>query len=63
MGNELEMAEQQLTGFAHAKAGHSIEALADGMGLTASEWKGIQARGTVRLDNDDTEALNAHFVN
>lgn len=61
MSNEIEMAEQQLTGYAHARAGHTIEALADGMGLTAGEWKEIQARGAVRLDDCDVDALSAHL--
>lgn len=61
MANEIEMAEQQLTGYAHAKAGHAIEALADGMGLTAAEWEEIQARRTVRLADCDAEALSAYL--
>ena len=58
MNNEIEMAEQQLTGYAHAIAGHSIEALADSMGLTASEWEAIKARKIVRLNDCDSAALN-----
>ena len=57
MANEIEMAEQQLTGYAHAKAGYGIEALADGMGLTAAEWDEIINRGIVRLDDCDAEAM------
>ena len=61
MANEIEMAEQQLTGYAHAKAGHGIEALADGMGLTAAEWDEIVNRGLVRLDDCEAEALSAYL--
>lgn len=61
MANEIEMAEQQLTGFAHAKAGLGVEALADGMGLTVAEWKEILERGKVRLDDCDAEALSKYL--
>ena len=61
MGNELEMAEQQLTGYMYAKAGFSIEALAASMGLTAEEWEKIKARSIVLLDGRDTDALSAYY--
>lgn len=36
--NDLSMAEQQMWGFTAAKTGEDIIQLADGMGLTATEW-------------------------
>lgn len=56
---QLEMAEQQLVGFAHAKAGHSVEQLADGMGLTAKEWDALKDK--VRLSVSDERDLDAYF--
>lgn len=56
---ELEMAEQQFIGFAHAKSGLGIIELAQGMVLTAPEWK--QLRDTVPLDQLDIKALDDHF--
>lgn len=61
MDNELEMAEQQLTGYMYAKAGYSIETLAASMGLTAEEWEKIKARGIVLLDGRDADALSAYY--
>lgn len=60
--NELDMAEQQLTGFAHAKAGYEVPALAESMGLTKREWESIKRRGVVKLDNRDVAALDAYFL-
>lgn len=56
---QLEMAEQQLVGFAHASAGHSIEQLAEAMGLTAREWDVLKDK--VRLKPSDECDLDAHF--
>lgn len=58
---EIEMAEQQLTGFAAARAGESIESLAGSMGLTASEWGKIKSRGNVTLSTNDEAALDGYF--
>ena len=57
----IEMAEQQLTGFAAARAGESIESLAGSMGLTASEWDKIKSLGNVLLSRADEEALDGYF--
>ena len=57
----VELAEQQLTGFAHARAGHDVEALAEGMGLSISEWERIKMRHLVRMQPGDVAALDAFF--
>lgn len=54
----IEMAEQQLTGFAHARAGYTISALAEGMGLTEAEWAKIKERGLVYLGASDKDVLD-----
>lgn len=56
---QLELAEQQLVGFAHAKAGYDIEQLAESMGLTAKEWDAL--KGRVRLAAGDKRDLDAYF--
>lgn len=56
---QLEMAEQQLLGFAHAKAGYSVVDLADAMGLTKKEWDVLQ--DIVSLSLSDKNELNEHF--
>jgi hypothetical protein len=58
---DVEMAEQQLTGFASARAGESIESLAASMGLTAGEWDKIKSRGNVLLSKADEAALDGYF--
>ena len=55
------MAEQQLTGYASARAGESIESLAGSMGLTALEWEKIKTRSNVSLSKNDEEALDGYF--
>jgi hypothetical protein len=59
--NEIEMAEQQFTGYAHGKAGFSIEALASDMGLTREEWLIIKERNNIHLFADDALSLDNHF--
>jgi len=59
--NELDLAEQQLTGFAHAKAGYEVPALAESMGLTKYEWEAIKQRGMVKLDVQDVASLDVYF--
>lgn len=64
MRREIEMAVQQLIGFEHARAGHNLTSLAEGMGMTQAEWRVIRKM----VDNDDltlhyntVEELNNHF--
>ena len=42
MATQLELAEAQLVGYAHAKRGYEIESLVGNMGLKKSEWKKIK---------------------
>ena len=55
------MAEQQLTGYASARNGESIEQVARSMGLTAGEWNAIKERRIVTLPKDDEAALDLLF--
>lgn len=55
----LEMAEQQLIGFAHGKAGYTVVELADSMGLTRKEWSALQ--DNVKLSQSDWDELDAYF--
>ena len=61
MKKEIEMAEHQLTGFASARNGESIEQLACSMGLTVDEWNTIKVHGIVVLPKDDEAALDEYF--
>jgi len=56
----LELAVQQFEGYRHAQAGYSIQALADSMGLTASEWDAVRAESP--LTEQDKQALDKHFT-
>ncbi len=58
----LQLAEQQLTGYAHASKGFGIEDLAQSMGLKKSEWEKIKARKLVDLKPLDVEYLDAYFL-
>lgn len=55
----LDFAEQQLTGFAHASRGYSIEELATAMGLKESEWRKLSDK--VDLKFSDKRALDMMF--
>lgn len=56
---QLELAEQQLIGFAHAKAGFSAASLAEAMGLSAQEWATLRER--VTLAKSDERELDSYF--
>ena len=56
---QLELAEQQLVGFAHASKGYGIVDLAQSMGLKKSEWKSL--KGKVHLKPSDEQELDEHF--
>lgn len=58
--NQLELAEQQLAGFSHAKAGRDIEQLAEGRVMTAKEWDVLKDK--VRLSPNDERDLDAYFA-
>jgi hypothetical protein len=62
MYTDIELAEQQLTCFTHAKEGYNILELAEGMGLTPEEWREIKARQRVRISPSDADALDKYLV-
>ena len=55
----LELATQQFIGYRHGQGGHSIESLAQGMGLTAAEWDAL--RSEVSLSDADKSSLDSYF--
>lgn len=57
----IQMAEQQLTGFFHARAGFSLESLAEGMGLTQEEWVAVKENGVLTIEPRDIESLDSYF--
>lgn len=59
---EIEKAEQQLTGYVHAKRGYNIESLIESMGLKEKEWKRIRFDAKVLgLNEDEIDAINKYF--
>ena len=62
MNSQLELAEQQFIGYAHAKAGYGIELLASGMGLTAVEWEEIKGMEGHCVSEDEVAALDDYFA-
>lgn len=61
MNKDLEMAEQQLTGFAHAAAGYSIEQTASAMGLKKEEWLELRKNIDSILDPKHICDLDTYF--
>ena len=56
---QIDLAEMQMIGFAHASKGHGIKSLASSMGLTKSEWGRLKAR--VNLKEIDVIELDEYF--
>lgn len=56
---ELELAEMQLLGFAHASNGYSIKDLIESMGLAQSEWE--QIKNKTYLNEKDIEEIDYYF--
>jgi len=55
----VQMAEQQLLGFAHAARGYSLQDLVNAMGLTPIEWAALQKYYTLSyLSCDDKQEIN-----
>lgn len=57
---QLELAAQQLIGYAHGKRGYSVTQLAEAMGLSAREWEKL--RDDVTLPKGDAEELDDYFA-
>lgn len=58
---QLEMAEQQITGFAAGKDHGKIKVFAEEMGLKKSEWKSIKTKFPDLLSALDAEELDEYF--
>ncbi|MEP2668875.1 MAG: hypothetical protein ABJH04_07765 [Cyclobacteriaceae bacterium] len=56
---QINLAEAQLIGFAHASRGYSILELADSMALNKSEW--LKLRDPVNLKPIDKAELDERF--
>ena len=62
MASQLDMAEQQILGFHHAKQGFSTRDLIISMGLEKTEWKKLKSEGMVQyLDSNMIDEINEHF--
>jgi hypothetical protein len=63
MPNNLLQAEQQLTGYSHAKQGYGIESLVDSMGLTKDEWMKLCKQNRVSfLSIEDKIYIDEYFI-
>jgi hypothetical protein len=60
--SQLEMAEQQLLGFAHAKQGFSVADLVDAMGLSEDEWNELHKQGQTHVNESDWNEVENYFA-
>lgn len=61
---EIEKAEQQLTGYVHAKRGYDIESLVSSMGLTENEWSKIRFDAkSLGLNEREIAEVDEYFEN
>jgi hypothetical protein len=58
---ELEFANQQLTGFTHAKEGYSLKDLIISMGLKVDEWEKLKKMGISKYRPTDIVEINEYF--
>lgn len=59
---QLNLAEQQLLGFHHAKKGYSLKNLVSSMGLEKEEWEELKTSGMVNyLTDNEVETIDEHF--
>jgi hypothetical protein len=59
---EVEKAEQQLTGFAHAKHGYGLTELISSMGLKEYEWNILKKDYSLTyLTADEIEEIGTYF--
>lgn len=59
---QINLAEQQLLGFSHAKRGYSLTDLIIAMGLTIKEWKSLKKDYSLSyLNEDDYEEIENYF--
>ena len=57
--SQIELAEAQFIGYAHASKGYSVKELAESMALTKKEW--IKLRDIINLKESDKDDLNKMF--
>lgn len=61
MNTKIDLAEQQLLGYAHAKRGYSLIDLITSMGLTIKEWEVIKKDYPNYLNEDETAEIEDYF--
>lgn len=59
----IEFAEQQLRGFAHAKAGYSLKSLCESMGLLKDEWGKLKPTAVAYLSESMINEIENYFNN
>lgn len=57
--HHLGLAEAQLLGYCHRRAGYGLSELVDAMGLTLTEWKELQGKYTMPYLSDDDRSVIA----
>lgn len=57
----LDMADQQLRGFGHARNGYGVRDLVSSMGLKAEEWSTLRDRAKVYLPEECVEEIDEYF--
>lgn len=64
MATQLQLAEAQILGYAHAKRGFELIPLIKNMALTKSEWNKMKRKGWVKtmgLTKDEVDEIEDHF--
>lgn len=62
MDSSLDMAEQQILGFYHAKTGFNFRDLIISMGLEKIEWEKLKADGMIEyLDSNYIDEIDEYF--
>lgn len=60
---EVEKAEQQLTGYIHAKRGFNLHALLDSMGMSEKEWDSIKFTAKILgLNDSEIQEIDEYFA-
>lgn len=59
MAKQIDIAEAQLRGWAHAAHGYSLKDLVESMGLKKSEW--IILKETNILNSDEKQEVDEYF--
>ncbi|MFC0035518.1 hypothetical protein [Cardiobacterium valvarum] len=60
--DQLGLAEAQLLGYGHHRAGYGLTELVDAMGLSLAEWEQLQSDYVMPyLDDDDRATITRHL--